>query len=215
MIHGFLFHLFIISPCMVYHFASVRVSIHIEKIIKLDRLSSIFKHLCTMNHVFIAILDIGREVSCVAADHLLPIWFWYGLSLVNPRLGGSLSIKLGFLPASPCHDHMPVILHCVISPAGEKPGNNSPSVPMDPVRSEKPFFFLFGKRGSVDSGVQLIEPSQPTALPWSSRELFSYGVPVMRSMPFHQFPELLILSWPPMASGAHLIIFRYWMDQDL
>ena len=38
---------------------------------------------------------------------------------------------------------------------------------------------------------------------WSSSKLFSYGVPIMRSIVLHQLFKFLILSRPPMASTAH------------
>lgn len=41
---------------------------------------------------------------------------------------------------------------------------------------------------------------------WSSWKFFRDGVPVVGAIFFNQFLELFILSWPPMASGTHLIV---------
>ena len=96
----------------------------------------------------------------------LHVLFWREFLLVYQSLSSSFCMKPRPFSISSCHDDMPMILHCIIGATWEKPCNNCPSIPMDPVRSKKSFFFLFGKRTSIDSWIQLIKPSQPTTLPW-------------------------------------------------
>lgn len=73
--------------------------------------------------------------------------------------------QLGGLPGLTSHDDVPVVLDGVVSAAREKPCDDGPSVPVNPVRRQQPLLFLFCERPSVDSRIQLIEPSQTAALP--------------------------------------------------
>lgn len=72
---------------------------------------------------------------------------------------GLLGVHLRPLSAFPGHDNVPVVLHGVIGAAGEKPGDYSPPVSVNPVRRQEALFLLLRERAPVDSWIQLVEPS--------------------------------------------------------
>lgn len=124
---------------------------------------------------------------------------------------------------------VPVVLDGVVGAAGEEPGDGRPPVAVKAVQGQQPRFFLLRERAAVDLRVQLIEPSQPTALAYtcktnkltyiakdswkklnhidpsqnnstrSSWNVFCDGVPVVRAESSDQVLELFVLLWPPVA----------------
>ena len=70
----------------------------------------------------------------------------------------------GPLSLSASHDHMPMVLHSIISPTREEPCYESPLVAMNPVGCEEPLFLFFCEWSSVDPRIKLVKPSQSTAL---------------------------------------------------
>lgn len=136
-----------------------------------------------------------------------------------------------FVPSD--HDHMPVILNSVIGAPWEQARNDRPSVSIDLMSRKQQLVLVLCERLPVDSWIQLIEPSQPTTLSWlkqltktfldedfhrtgdryflwnqrtwSSLELFSDGVPVVRAIFGHQCLESLIFCRHPVTLGVHIL----------
>jgi len=48
---------------------------------------------------------------------------------------------------------MPMVLHCIVSPTGEKAGDEGPLVAVDAVGCEEPLFLFFSEWPPVDSWV--------------------------------------------------------------
>jgi len=62
-------------------------------------------------------------------------------------------INAGLLSLLPGHDHMPMVLHCIISPTREQPRNHGPFVTIQSMSRQKPVFFFLTKCPPVDSWI--------------------------------------------------------------
>jgi len=58
-----------------------------------------------------------------------------------------------------CHDHMPVVLDCIIRAPWELPSDDSPPVSVDPLSRNQSPLLLFSEGASVNPWIQLIIPS--------------------------------------------------------
>lgn len=72
------------------------------------------------------------------------------------KLGGlrrgrlSSLVNMGLLSVFSSHDHMPMVLHSIISPSREEPSNHGPFVAIKSMGSQEPFFFFLTESPSVD-----------------------------------------------------------------
>lgn len=88
----------------------------------------------------------GWITTCIASVHHL-----HPLGKNLRRRGGFPSpISTWLLSVLPCHDHVPMILHCIISPSRKEPSNHRPFVSIESVSSQKPFLFFLSKSSPID-----------------------------------------------------------------
>ena len=59
---------------------------------------------------------------------------------------------------------MPLVLQTVVRPPREEARDGGPLVPVDSVSGEQALFLFFREGTSIDCGIELVEPSQSTAL---------------------------------------------------
>lgn len=57
------------------------------------------------------------------------------------------------LPKLACHDHMPVVLDCVVCAAREETRNHGPFVAVEAMRGEKALLLVVGEGATVDAWV--------------------------------------------------------------
>ena len=119
-----------------------------------------------------------------------------------PRLPGGLADRpvLEYpllLVILPLHGGVPVILDCIVSPAGDEFGDLGPlvapllvSVVDDPV-------LLVSPGGFLDLWVEMVVPSLAALLPDSSLQVFGNQSPSLRPVLPHEFNNFLVLLFGP------------------
>jgi hypothetical protein len=90
---------------------------------------------------------------------------------VEPALDGlvelAAAVGRGLLAVLARHDDVPVVLDCVVGAPGEEARDHGPLVAVEAVRRHQPLLLLVAEGALADPRVQLVEPTQAAALPWT------------------------------------------------
>lgn len=114
-------------------------------------------------------ISVGRHISRVFTRGLV-VENLVGVMLVKcgddmsiivmseTELGLSPPVNTILLSVNSSHDHMPMVLNCIVGPSRKQPCNEGPFVAIHSVCTQQPFLFFFAECPPVYLWIQLIKP---------------------------------------------------------